>query len=80
MGQTRAKFRCVGVTKRPSWRGAGIPFTYDAEFQAVTEGSDENKRFFAATPSGNIKISTLAVDAFEPGEEYYVDFVPAPCQ
>lgn len=74
---TRAKFRCVGVTKRLSYYGQGSKFTYDAEFQAVMDGSAENKSFFAATPSGNIKVSTLTVDTFEPGEEYYVDFTKA---
>jgi hypothetical protein len=43
-------------------------------------GSPENDRFFAATPGGEIKLSTVnaaAAAAFALGGEVYVDFVPA---
>lgn len=74
----RAKFQCIGVTKRKGWGGA--EFVYDAEFQAVTNssGTDENKSFFAATPAGSIKLSTVRDDLFQVGEYYYVDFAAAP--
>ena len=74
----RAKFQCIGVTKRRGWQD-DIPFVYDAEFQAVTaNGGDENKSFFAATPSGSVRLSTVRDDLFQVGEYYYVDFAAAP--
>jgi hypothetical protein len=73
----RAEFQCVGVTKRRGWGGA--EFVYDAEFQAVTaNGGDENKSFFAATPSGSVRLSTVRDDLFQVGQHYYVDFAAAP--
>jgi hypothetical protein len=48
--------------------------------QAVVNGSEENKEFFHATPSGEIRLSTIsraAWEAFELGREYYIDFTPA---
>jgi hypothetical protein len=72
---TRAKFECVGVTKRKGW-GANA-FVYDAEFNAVTSGSAEDQSFFAATPSGSIRLSTVRDDHFQVGKRYYVDFSAA---
>lgn len=69
---TRTKFTCVGITKRTGW--GEHEFLYDAEFQVVTSDSEENKKFFAATPSGNIKVGTVKADHFEVGKTYYVDF------
>ena len=46
----------------------------------VVSGSDENKEFFANTPSGKIEIGVLRqelADLFEIGKEYYVDFSQA---
>jgi hypothetical protein len=50
---------------------------YAAKMQPVSGGSDENKEFFAASPSGSIELSTVKADHFEVGREYYVDFTPA---
>lgn len=50
------------------------------EFMPVYAGSEENKKFFEATPSGHIKLYVVnreALDQFSQGAEYYVDFVPA---
>ena len=72
MSNTRAKFRCQSVTKQEGWGGA--KFVYNAKFFVVTGNSEENKQFFASTPTGTIEIGTVREDFFEPGEEYFVDF------
>jgi len=46
----------------------------------VTSGSEENKAFWEATPSGEITMMVKnpnAVFEFELGKAYYVDFTPA---
>lgn len=48
--------------------------------QPVSGGSDENEKFFASTPSGEIKLGVIPPDVaaqFELDREYYVTFVPA---
>jgi hypothetical protein len=72
----RAKFTCTTVSKSLHWDGSKR-FLYTANLTPVTTGSDENKSFFAATPSGSISLGSFLEDAFEPGKEYYVDFTPA---
>lgn len=79
----RTKFVCTGVTKRHGtvWDNvtnqSKMAFVFDAEFQTVYGTSDENKKFFASTPTGTVKLSTYREDSFEPGKEYYLDFTPA---
>jgi hypothetical protein len=81
----RAKFRVtevahVEVTKQVDSRlvaGVGgrvmmIP---------VMSGSEENKRFFAATPGGAITLQIVdeeVLASMRVGREFYVDFTPAP--
>lgn len=46
----------------------------------VSGGSEENKKFFAWTPTGEIQLGTINPEAakqFELGKAYYVDFTPA---
>ena len=74
---TRAKVTCVGVRKYRGWGSQPAPMFWEAEFVPVTGDSTENKSFFASTPSGNIKLSTIREDHFEPGKSYYVDFTEA---
>jgi hypothetical protein len=50
---------------------------FNYKFQAVTSGSDENKKFFAFTPNGNIELSAIRDDLFKLNKEYYLDFTPA---
>ncbi len=71
---TRCKFHCASVTKT-AYRQPNEPDTvlYTAEFYAVTDGSEENKKFFAWTPSGSLKVGTYREDLFQPGRDYYVD-------
>ena len=82
----RAKFKCVEVKKT-------IGGTYDSRgkyvsgvlhgyrFNVVGGDSEENKKFFASTPSGSIELHSLRDDLFELDKEYYLDFnpfIPAP--
>ena len=69
---TRCKVICEAVTKR-KW-SAEEQYIYESEFTPVTTGSDENKQFFASTPTGSLKLGVLRNDQFTPGKEYYVDF------
>lgn len=75
---TRCKFQCQAVKKMKAWRGSNQKFVYEAEFTAVTTGTEEDMSFFEATPSGTIKVGTYKNDVFEPGKTYYVDFEEAP--
>ncbi len=48
---------------------------------AVSDGSEENKKFFRWTPNGKITIGILNPEAWqqlELGKCYYVDFTEAP--
>lgn len=74
---TRAKVTCTSVRKYKGWGSNPEPFFFEAEFIPVTGTSEENKSFFASTPSGSIKLSTVREDHFEPGKSYYLDFTEA---
>jgi hypothetical protein len=71
----RCKFKCQKVTKQAGWNGH--PFVYEAELGVVAGDSEENNKFFAATPGGRIHLTTLKLDTFDVGREYYVDITPA---
>ncbi len=49
---------------------------FNATFFPVVSGSEENKTFFSATPTGKIELSTLT-GKFEAGKEYYLDITEA---
>lgn len=70
----RAKFKCTSKTTALNYRGQTI---YSYKFNAVVDGSEENKSFFEATPSGSLELGTVKDDVFELGKEYYLDFTPA---
>lgn len=74
----RAKFVVNSITISKHWeKDKGNISTI--KLSPVTGGSEENKQFYAATPSGTIELGTLnqqATDQFELGAEYYVDFSP----
>lgn len=77
---TRCKFTCSAVTKRQYnvWAkdGSGPPtagFVHEAEFFPVSDGTPENKAFFASTPTGSVKIGTIREEVFVPGKSYYFD-------
>ena len=68
----RAKFRVDEVAATVS--GSTV------RMSAVTSGSEENKTFFKWTPSAQLSMGTVNVDAaaeFKPGDEFYVDFTKA---
>lgn len=71
----RAKFKCLGMEKNLGW--PGVEYHYSYRFTVVTYGSAENEKFFAATPSGELKLTALRDDLFEVGKEYYLDFSKA---
>jgi hypothetical protein len=75
----RAKFKVISITTQLHWqKDKGHLGT--VLLQPVTSGSDENTKFYDATPSGEIKLGLLNKDAlakFEIGSEIYVDFTPA---
>lgn len=84
--QVRAKFQCQSVRKyrmsvqNPETHRWELGFVFEYEFMAVTgaaSDSEENKKFFASTPTGSLKMSAVREDLFEPGKEYYLDFTPA---
>lgn len=84
---TRCKVLCVKVSKRSCSGWYTDPaiqpkpeFIFDAEFQAVTGGGNdqENKRFFASTPTLNLTVCAINGDRFIPGREYYLDFLLVP--
>ena len=74
---TRCKVTCTSVRKYQGWGAQPSPMFYEADFTPVTGSSGENAQFFASTPSGNLKLSTIREDHFQPGMSYYVDFTPA---
>ena len=83
MSQTiRAKFYCTSVTKSLGGRynsegkyESGVLYSF--KFQAVSSGSDENKSFYASSPSGSIELQSVRDDLFEIMKEYYLDFTIA---
>lgn len=89
MPEVRAKFRCMESTRKyVSTRGGVDYFEYQIRLLPVMEKvkgggydpTEENKKFFAATPSGEITLNVVAESAgksFVPGQAYYVDFTPA---
>ncbi len=71
----RCKFTCTQVSKVKGWGGHG--FLWSAQFQPVTDGnSEENKAFWAATPAGKLEVTSILHDAFEVGQDYYLDIIP----
>ena len=76
----RAKFYCTSVLKtiqhvtNPETGKYEPKTVYTYKFQAVSSGSDENKKFFASTPTGSVELSAIREDLFKIFEEYYLDF------
>lgn len=75
MPRVRAKFLCTGIENHPEYKNKNVSLS------PVLTGSEENKSFSKYTPAGSINLvisdETEAVNSFEEGKEYYVDFTPA---
>lgn len=75
----RAKFVVQSITRTKHWdknKGEIIGI----KMMPVTGGSEENLKFFEATPSGSVDLGTINEEAgrqFELGKAYYLDFTPA---
>ena len=73
----RAKFTVIAIERSKAYDGREVQ---TIKLRPVTDGSDENKEFFAYTPSGSIELGTVNAEAageFELGKQYYVDFTAA---
>ncbi len=70
MRQIRAKFRCLKITR--TWDG----FEH-VELAPVMANSgdnfEENKAFWDASPSGEMKLMYIGPSPYEPGAFYYID-------
>ncbi len=69
----RAKFKVGMIARYAPGMGAHVKLTPVYS----TDPEHENKKFWDATPNGNIELhiqNPIAVEAFELGAEYYVDF------
>lgn len=76
----RAKFKVNSITQTANWNKPG-GLLYSLTLNPVTSGSEENKRFFEATPGGEIKLSVVQAEIgthFPVGTEVYIDFTPVP--
>lgn len=78
----RAKFKVGRLEKSHySYGGNAQEMTTVVLSPVYSQDPDsENKKFWDATPSGEVKLGTInkaAADYFELGEEYYLDFTKA---
>lgn len=75
----RAKFVVQSITRNQHWDKSKGEFQ-TIKLSPVTSGSEENKAFYEATPSGTVELATINPEAgnyFELGKEYYLDFTKA---
>jgi len=76
----RAKFCCTGINHiyAPS---PNTPRVAEVRLQAVWGDGRGNESWSKATPQGEIKMMITngdAIDAFELGQSYMIDFTPVP--
>lgn len=74
----RAKVKCTEKTES-EWGTNAEPkrvFTYKFSFAGGHE-SEENKNFWAASPSGQLSLSAIREDLYVIGQWYYLDWTPA---
>ncbi len=78
MSQVRAKFKVNSITRQGGWNGNKEVQTIS--LVPVTNGSEENAKFYAATPGGKIELSVVNQEVgsqFDIGDEFYIDFTKA---
>lgn len=72
----RAKFRCDAINTIQQ-----LNYEYsEVILRPVSQGSEEDKAFWKATPGGELKMNVVNPEAakqFTPGQSYYIDFTPA---
>ena len=77
MTTVRCKALCTSVKKYAAggnYTDPKVDFLYEATFCAVSGGtSPENKKFFASTPTLELRFAAINGDLFQPGKEYYLD-------
>ena len=74
----RAKFTVQSITRQKGWGGHAEVQTI--RLQPVGGGNEEDKKFFASTPSGQVELGVVTAEAgnyFELGASYYLDFTRA---
>lgn len=79
----RAKFKCMKIEKQDVGYDGNVK-----EMQTVTlspmystDPESENKKFWDATPQGQVQLGCINLEAakfFELGKYYYLDFSEAP--
>jgi hypothetical protein len=71
-----AKFFISEKTKMKISSHEGQPvYGYKIKGYPVYQGDEENKKFFASTPSGTLELATVnkaAADQIEPGDEVFI--------
>lgn len=83
----RAKFKVTGINRSMGGKTLDDGSYVPVEIQTVSlspvysdDSESENRKFWEATPSGEIKLGCINLEAaehFELDGEYYVDFTPA---
>lgn len=77
MQAIRAKFKLTGILNQ-SWNLNQKEYRFDAQYDTTIP---EDQRFSQATPSGTMRMQVnnpAANEFFKLGEDYYLDFTPAP--
>jgi hypothetical protein len=75
----RAKFKCTQVEPSKQSEAEGCATIRLSAVYGNDDPNHENTSFFRWTPSGDICLGIVNVQAakqFEVGKEYYVDFTP----
>lgn len=73
----RAKLQLTEITEH-SWNPSARTLKFEARYDTSTP---EDLRFSKATPSAALEMQVdnpAALEQFKLGEDYYVDFTPAP--
>ena len=83
MREVTIKVECQFVGRQKGWGENKVlgAVKFNAVSGATSGDADENKAFFAATPSGSIEFQTInehALGMFHPGSTYLVTITSAP--